>query len=183
MKNFVSGVHGLLRGLTEDLRQHGGKLTALEFWPVANRRFGRWVQGQPTPLAYLGGKVYGLALRVNEIASGIVLHRETEIGEGFHLVHAGNIKIHPRAVIGRNVGIMHDVTIGEVGEERAPVIGDGVFIGAGAKILGAVVIGNDAHIAANSLVLTDVPPGMVAIGVPARALSYAKPTTQTNRAA
>jgi serine O-acetyltransferase len=68
---------------------------------------------------------------------------------------------------------MHDVTIGtNMEREGVPVLGDDVFVGAGAKILGPVRIGSGARIAANSLVLQDVPEGATAIGVPARVLRY-----------
>jgi serine O-acetyltransferase len=67
---------------------------------------------------------------------------------------------------------MHDVTIGESDRRGVPVIGDDVFIGAGAKVLGPIRIGHGARVAANSLVIADVPDGATAIGVPARILSY-----------
>jgi acetyltransferase-like isoleucine patch superfamily enzyme len=121
----------------------------------------------------------GLRL-VTEIATGVSIPRELEVGEGLHLIHAANIRIHPSAVIGERVGIMHDVTIGTgLDEPGAPVIGDDVFIGAGAKIVGPVRIGAGARIAANSLVVSDVPPGATAIGVPARAV----PPMRNRRAA
>ncbi len=108
-----------------------------------------------------------------EITSGIALHRETRVGDDFHLVHAGNIKIHPNTRLGDRVGIMQDVTIGTAIEhDRAPILGDDVFVGAGAKILGPVQIGDRAWIAANSLVVADVPPDTTAIGVPARVMRY-----------
>jgi serine O-acetyltransferase len=95
------------------------------------------------------------------------------VGEEFHLIHWGNTKIHPGVVIGNRVGIMHDVTLGTTMERPGvPRIGNDVFIGAGAKILGPVTIGDGAVVAANSLVLSDVPPGATAVGVPARVLNY-----------
>jgi serine O-acetyltransferase len=104
-----------------------------------------------------------------------VLHRETEIGDGLLLVHAHNIKIHPKAVIGARVRLNHDVTIGVQHEtEGAPTIGDDVLIGAGAKVLGPIKIGNGAVIAANSLVISDIPAGHTAMGVPARPLPLRK---------
>jgi len=76
-------------------------------------------------------------------------------------------------VIGDRVGIMHDVTIGtNLERPGTPVIGNDVFIGTGARILGGVKIGDGARIAANSVVLTDVPAGATAIGVPARVMQY-----------
>jgi serine O-acetyltransferase len=107
------------------------------------------------------------------ITCGIRLHREVTIGKNFHLIHSGNIHIHPSCIIGDNCGIQHDVTLGNNMERRgAPVLGNNVYIGVGAKILGPVTIGDGARIAANSLVVSDVPPGATAIGVPARILNY-----------
>ncbi|MGB8298140.1 MAG: serine acetyltransferase [Polyangia bacterium] len=121
----------------------------------------------------MGGKMYGAMSLFIEATSGIILPREAQLGKDFHLVHAGNTKIHPQSVIGDRVGIMHDVTLGTTPDGcGVPTIGDDVFIGAGAKILGAVKIGDRARVAANSLVISDVPPDTTAIGVPARILRY-----------
>jgi serine O-acetyltransferase len=73
-------------------------------------------------------------------------------------------------VIGDRCGIMHNVTIGTNMTEGVPVIGDDVFIGVGACILGDITIGDRVRISANSLVTTDVPPDSIAIGVPAKIL-------------
>ena len=75
-------------------------------------------------------------------------------------------------MIGRNCNIAHQVTIGTSagGRTGAPTIGDGVYIGTGAKIIGTIDVGDGAKIAANSLVMTNVPAGATAIGVPARVM-------------
>lgn len=159
--------------LRADYRRHGGSLRSFPFWAVATYRFGNWVEQLPGPLRYVGGKIYGLLLFWVELSTGILLNREVRIGKDFHLVHAGNTKIHPGTVIGDRVGIMHDVTIGTTPErDGAPILGNDVFIGAGAKILGPVRIGDRARVAANSLVISDVPPDTTAIGVPAKILRY-----------
>ena len=163
----------LVETLVSDYRRHGQSLRNLAFWGIATYRFGRWAGRLPPGLRVVGGKVYGAMALVLEVASGIVIAREAEIGEDFHLVHSGNIKIHPRTVIGDRVGIMQDVTLGTTPDNcEAPTIGNDVFIGAGAKVLGAVKIGDRARIAANSLVISDVPPDTTAIGVPAKILRY-----------
>lgn len=164
---------GLFKTLREDYVRHGGTMRSMTFWAMATYRFGNWAQQLPRPLRIVGGKVYGALSLFVEATSGILLNRETRVGEDFHLVHPGNIKIHPCSVIGDRVGIMQDVTLGETPERRgAPTIGNDVFIGAGAKILGPVKIGARARIAANSLVIADVPPDTTAIGVPAKLLHY-----------
>ena len=163
----------ILDDLRADYRRHGGSLRNPAFWAIATYRFGNWADDLPGPLRWVGGKVYGVSLLWVEMTSGILFNREVRVGADFHLVHAGNIKIHPGAVIGDRVGIMHDVTIGTTPERNgAPVIGNDVFIGAGAKVLGPVKIGDRARIAANSLVVSDVPPDTTAIGVPAKILRY-----------
>jgi len=163
----------LFQDLKSDFRRHGSSLRNLAFWAVATYRFGVWANTLPDPFRWLGGKIYGALSLWVEIATGISLNREARIGKGLHLVHAGNIKVHPSAIIGDRVGIMQDVTIGTGGDrEGTPVIGNDVFIGAGAKVLGAVSVGDRARIAANSLVITNVPPDTTAIGVPAKILHY-----------
>jgi serine O-acetyltransferase len=164
----------LLSELARDYRRHGSSLRNPALWAIATYHFGVWSKGLRVPaLRWFTSKVYGGLSFGVELSSGITLHRETAIGRDFHLVHSGNIKIHPRARIGDRVGVLHNVTIGEgVDREGVPVIGDDVFIGTGARVLGPVVIGNGARIAANSLVLSDVPAGATAVGVPARILRY-----------
>lgn len=163
----------LLSDLRADYRRHGGTLRSLPFWAISTYRLGNWFETLPRPFRYVGGKIYGLLLLWVEITTGILLNREARIGRDFHLVHSGNIKIHPGTVIGDRVGVMQDVTIGTTPERNgAPHIGNDVFIGAGAKILGPVKIGDRARIAANSLVISDVPPDTTAIGVPAKIMRY-----------
>ena len=86
------------------------------------------------------------------------------------LGHGGNgIVIHPLARIGRHVVIGQQVTVGGTGIGQAkPVIGDHVYIGAGAKILGPITIGNSVVIGANAVVVKSIPSNCVAVGVPAR---------------
>ena len=72
--------------------------------------------------------------------------------------------------IGRNASIISCVTIGMRGEWAFPSLGDGVFLGAGARILGGITIGDGASIGANAVVLSDIPAGATAVGVPARVL-------------
>lgn len=78
------------------------------------------------------------------------------------------IVIHPTCVIGKNVTIMHQVTIGTRKVNKSAVIGDNVFIGAGAKILGDISIGNNVKIGANAVVLEDIPDNSTVVGNPAR---------------
>lgn len=163
----------ILENLRSDYRRHGSTLRSLPFWAIANYRLGNWFEKLPKPLRYVGGKIYGVNLLWVEVTTGILLNREARIGRDFHLVHSGNTKVHPGTVIGDRVGVMHDVTIGTTPErDGAPQIGNDVFIGAGAKILGPVKIGDRARIAANSLVISDVPADTTAIGVPAKILRY-----------
>ena len=160
--------------IRSDYKRHDSSILNPALWAVLNYRFGVWsLRVRPVPLRWLTSKVYGLNSFFILITSGIRLHREAKIGKDFHLIHSGNIQIHPFSVIGDRCGIQQDVTLGTNMERKgAPVIGDDVFIGAGAKILGPVTVGDGARVAANSLVITDVPPGATAIGVPARMMKY-----------
>jgi serine O-acetyltransferase len=98
------------------------------------------------------------------------------IGKGIFLDHATGLVVGETAVIGDNVSILHGVTLGGTGKEgsdRHPKIGNGVLIGAGAKILGNIHIGHCSRVAAGSVVLKAVPPKTTVAGVPARVVGEA----------
>ena len=105
---------------------------------------------------------------------GISIPFNTQIGKGFYIGHFGCIVVNPRTIIGNNVNISQGVTIGATNRgDKAGVatIGDGVYIGPGAKIIGAIRIGNNVAIGANAVVTHDVPDNAVVGGVPARIIS------------
>jgi serine O-acetyltransferase len=139
------------------------------FWVMLVYRFGVWSLGVRWPPGrWVTGKVYGALQRAAVILTGISLHRTARLSKGFHIVGRGMIYIHPDVVVGARCGLMHYVTLGTNMGDGVPTLGDDVFLGCGASVLGNVTIGNGARIAANSLVITDVPTGGVAIGVPAQ---------------
>ena len=99
------------------------------------------------------------------------IHPAARIGRGIMIDHATGIVIGETAVVGDNCSLLHGVTLGGSGNEqgdRHPKIGCGVMIGAGAKILGNISVGDCARVAAGSVVLKDVPPRRTVAGVPAR---------------
>jgi serine O-acetyltransferase len=159
----------MLQRLRRDYERHGSSLREGGFWALAVYRFGRWSLEQPEgPVRWSTSKVYGGLKWACELATGVLLDRRTEVGDDLHIIHTGMISIHPEARLGHRVGLMHGVTIGTNMGDAVPTIGNDVFIGCHASVLGGVVVGDGARIAANSLVITDVPPGAVAIGVPAK---------------
>lgn len=105
-----------------------------------------------------------------EITSGISLPASARIGPGFYVGHFGGIFLHSDAVLGRNCSVGPGVMIGArgLGRKGVPVIGNNVYIGVGAKVLGSVQIGNNVRIGANTVVLSDVPDGATVVGSPAR---------------
>ena len=105
----------------------------------------------------------------------------SQIGGGLRINHPNGIVIHPDSYIGPNCIIFQQVTIGEGPTPGLPTIGADVLIGAGAKVLGGVTIGDHARVGANAVVLTDVPAGATAVGIPARIIL--KDSTSPNRAA
>ena len=104
---------------------------------------------------------------------GIDIHPAAQIGCGVFIDHGHAIVVGETAVIGNNVSILHNVTLGGTGKatgDRHPKIGDHVLIGAGAKILGDISIGCGSRVAAGSVVLKDVPPKTTVAGVPAKVI-------------
>lgn len=113
---------------------------------------------------------YFVQMRCSE-AFGVDIHPAAKIGTGVMIDHAHSIVIGETAVVGNDVSMLHSVTLGGTGKEdgdRHPKIGNGVLIGAGAKVLGNIRVGAHSRIAAGSVVLSDVPPGKTVAGVPAR---------------
>ena len=113
---------------------------------------------------------YFVQMRCSEVF-GVDIHPAARIGIGVMIDHAHSIVIGETAVVGNDVSMLHSVTLGGTGKEdgdRHPKIGDGVLIGAGAKVLGNISVGRCSRIAAGSVVLTDVPPCKTVAGVPAR---------------
>ena len=113
---------------------------------------------------------YFVQMRCSEVF-GVDIHPAARIGTGVMIDHAHSIVIGETAVVGNDVSMLHSVTLGGTGKEdgdRHPKIGDGVLIGAGAKVLGNITVGRCSRIAAGSVVLTYVPPCKTVAGVPAR---------------
>lgn len=108
-----------------------------------------------------------LFYRMNAHISGVVIGRGAQLGPGFVILHSQGIVINTSVVAGKNLVVEHGVTIGAE-KNKSPRIGDNVFIGAGAKVIGDISIGSDVKIGANAVVLKDLPAGATAVGVPAK---------------
>ncbi|MFN3614252.1 MAG: serine O-acetyltransferase [Rubrimonas sp.] len=127
-----------------------------------------WRQGRRDLAQYL-------QMRMSEVFT-VDIHPGATLGKGIMIDHAHGIVIGETAVVGDDVSMLHSVTLGGTGKEcgdRHPKIGDGVLIGAGAKILGNIRVGARSRIAAGSVVLQPVPPCKTVAGVPARVVGDA----------
>ena len=123
-------------------------------------RFMQWSQRRRlVPLAMLFNKL--------NVMGGCIIGRGADFGPGLVLVHSNGVVINTTVKGGRNVVIEHQVTLGAE-KGLSPVLGDDVFIGAGAKIIGTLKIGSGAKVGANAVVLDDVPEGATVVGIPAR---------------
>ncbi|MCL4107567.1 UNVERIFIED_CONTAM: hypothetical protein GTU68_022028 [Idotea baltica] len=140
------------------------------FQAIQAYRVGHWLFGQGRKdLAYF------IQMRVSEVF-GIDIHPAARVGRGIMIDHAHSIVIGETAVVGDNVSMLHSVTLGGTGKEdddRHPKIGNGVLIGAGAKVLGNINVGHCSRIAAGSVVLQDVPECKTVAGVPAKIVGEA----------
>ncbi len=108
---------------------------------------------------------------IGRAATGVEIHPGAKIGRGLVIDHGMGVVIGETAEIGDNVTIYQGVTLGGTGKDtgkRHPTIGNNVLIGAGAKVLGPFTVGDNAKIAANAVVLSEVPPDSTCVGVPAR---------------
>jgi serine O-acetyltransferase len=120
----------------------------------------------------------------SRLVTGIEIHPGATIGRGLFIDHGMGLVIGETTEVGDNVTLHQGVTLGGTGKERGkrhPTLGDNVYVGVGAKILGAVRIGSDARIGAGAVVLNDVPPHTTAVGVPAKVVVYREPNGSNRR--
>jgi len=119
-------------------------------------------------------KLYFLSRLISHLSrflTGIEIHPGARIGRRVFIDHGMGIVIGETAQIGNDVIIFHQVTLGGTGKEkgkRHPTVEDGVLLGAGAKILGPVTLGEGCKIGAGAMVIESIPPGATAVGLPAR---------------
>ncbi len=108
--------------------------------------------------------------KLNTICGQCIIGRGAEFGPGFVLIHSQGVVINGSVRGGNNIYIEHQVTIGAE-RNQSPILGSDIFIGAGAKILGGITIGDGARIGANAVVIDDVPPHTTVVGIPARVVA------------
>lgn len=109
--------------------------------------------------------------QVGRFFTGIEIHPGATIGAGFFIDHGMGVVIGETTIIGDNVTIYQGATLGGTGKEkgkRHPTIGNNVVIGAGAKVLGNILVGENSYIGSNAVVIKDVPPNSTVVGVPGR---------------
>ena len=161
----------MIENLKEDWQTYEGDIWRQGLWVMWVYRFGQWRYGiRPALLRKPFSLLYKILRTGCQMLTGVELPCETRVGRRLRIEHFGGIVISGDSVIGDDVVLRHGVTIGlkRTGQRGAPRIGNRVDIGAGAKILGDITIGDDAVIGANAVVLKDVPPGAFAVGIPAR---------------
>ena len=106
--------------------------------------------------------------KLNSTLGSCIIGRGAEFGPGFVLFHSNGVVINGRVRGGRNIHIQHEVTLGDDDHGQTPVLGNDVYLGAGAKIIGGVTIGDGTRVGANAVVVNDVPSGATVVGIPAR---------------
>jgi serine O-acetyltransferase len=152
-------------------------MTKQSLWAILQYRISHWVElkvNLPVIRQFLKA-ICTLWKKIIEITTAIEFPSEVEIGKGLFLPHAHGIVLHPEVKLGDYCTISQDVTIGLGGrgeKQGVPKIGSRVYIAPGAKIFGKIEIGNDVAIGANAVVTKDLPDKAVAVGIPAKVISY-----------
>ena len=161
---------GLIALLREDLRTHDGQFFEQGLWAVAVHRLGNWRMGLPKPLRAPMTILYRFLFKWVEWTCGISLPYTVRLGRRVRIWHHGGMILHARS-IGDDVTIRQNTTLGLARPDsplEIPTIENRVDIGCGVCVLGNVCVGHDSRIGANAVVLSDIPPGSTAVGVPAR---------------
>lgn len=144
-------------------------------WAICTYRFGSWIETK-CRLPFVRQILfifYFLLKRFSEILTNVEISHKSEIGKGFFIGHISGIVI-GSAKIGNYSSFHEGVTIGGAGrgsDHGSPIIGDYVYFGAGAKVIGRINIGNNVIVGANAVVVKSVPSNSVVIGIPAKVIS------------
>jgi serine acetyltransferase len=169
----------LVAQILEDWKSHGREWTRPGFQAVAVHRFGNWrMRIGPRALRVPFSVLYQALYTGVRNIYGIEIPYTARLGRRVIVEHHSGIVVHGHSTVGDDCILRQGVTLGNRSLDEplaAPQLGKRVNIGAGAKILGGVLIGDDAQIGANAVVLIDVPPGALAVGVPARVVQTKKP--------
>jgi serine O-acetyltransferase len=160
----------MFENIREDWHTYGKDISCPGLWVMAVYRFGRWRYGirwrlLRVPFSF----AYKVAFAFVLMATGAELPCEAQLGRRVRIDHPQGLVVSGDVRMGDDVVLRNGVTIGlrRTGHRGSPVLGNRVDVGAGAKILGEITIGDDCSIGANAVVLTDVPPRSIAVGVPA----------------
>ncbi|HVF50402.1 MAG TPA: hypothetical protein VNA19_09965 [Pyrinomonadaceae bacterium] len=176
----------MFENFREDLRRYGhgtrqqlrAMLLTPGVWAVAGYRFARWVETaqMPRPLRKVLRICATLLSVLVDVLTNIEIPPSVSIGPGLYIAHTGYIVLASGVRLGRHCTLTHGVTIGHGGGgsqdiAACPVVGDRVYIGPGAAIIGPLTVGNDALIGVGAIVTRSVPARGVAVGNPARVIS------------
>ncbi|MFZ3382338.1 MAG: serine O-acetyltransferase [Candidatus Methanoperedens sp.] len=179
----------MLENVIEDLDVYSFRLGLLKLscifmvflyptiWPVIVYRYGYWCTHKcKIPIInQILFIFYFFIKRLSEILTGIEIGHSANIGKGLYVAHLGDCVIGNKAEIGDYCSIRNGCTIGGAGRKENyghPIIGNCVYIGAGAKVIGKIKVGNNVMIGANAVVVKDVPDNAVVGGVPAKLISF-----------
>jgi len=147
-------------------------------WAIVIYRAGSWCVTHRRRLGFSAKiilPVLTLIQKIVEVATGIDLPFTAKIGRGLYIGHFGQIILNGSTVMGEFCNLSQGVTIGQAGrgdDQHTPIIGDRVYIAPGVKMFGKITIGNDVAIGANAVVTKDLPDNAVAVGIPAKIVSY-----------
>ncbi|UUV17137.1 serine acetyltransferase [Fusobacteria bacterium ZRK30] len=166
----------MFENIKKDYMNHNREFFNVGFSAMVVYRFGRWRYSIKNKFIRKPFSFIYKLLYFNIKKCGIELPCEVILGDNFQIHHNGGIVVSGYTQFGNNCIIRNGVTIGTARIDRieAPVIGNNVNMGTGAKILGGIVIGDNVDIGANAVVLKDIPNNCIAVGIPARIIKKDK---------